>query len=158
MTRRTLMKRLLQAGSLLVAAVIGIPALLTGAAPAITRRRLENWRAIGTLEEFPLRSVREARVNPSLEGWPRELGPALVYVWRRTEDEVVVFSRACTDLGCPVTYDPGSAWYFCPCHGGIFDHEGRRRAGPPERPLDRYASRVRNGMVEIDVRSVPPVA
>ena len=30
------------------------------------------------------------------------------------------------------------AGYGCPCHGGQYDPEGNRTAGPPTRALDRY--------------------
>ena len=39
----------------------------------------------------------------------------------------------------PVTMDPViPAGYGCPCHGGQYDPEGNRTAGPPVRALDRY--------------------
>jgi Rieske Fe-S protein len=39
----------------------------------------------------------------------------------------------------PVTMDPVlPANYGCPCHGGSYDTEGNRVAGPPVRALDRY--------------------
>jgi menaquinol-cytochrome c reductase iron-sulfur subunit len=52
-------------------------------------------------------------------------------------------------------YDRGSACFFCPCHGGIFRQNGERLAGPPKRPMYRYAHRLRDGIVEIDLQSVP---
>jgi hypothetical protein len=76
-----------------------------------------------------------------VEGEPRPLSRQGVYVWRPTDEEVVVFSRSCTDLGCPVIWDGGSQCFFCPCHGGIFARDGRRMAGPPDRELYRYANR-----------------
>jgi Rieske Fe-S protein len=43
-------------------------------------------------------------------------------------------------LNGPVTMDPAIvAGYGCPCHGGQYDPEGNRIAGPPVRALDRYA-------------------
>jgi menaquinol-cytochrome c reductase iron-sulfur subunit len=91
------------------------------------------------------------------EDWAATLRERGVYVWRRSEQEVVVFARNCTDLSCPVTWDPGSQWFFCPCHGGIFSKDGERMAGPPKRPLYRYTNRIRDGVVEIDLRSLPPI-
>jgi Rieske Fe-S protein len=47
----------------------------------------------------------------------------------------------------PVTMDPvilGSG-YGCPCHGGQYDPEGNRTAGPPVRALDRYDFEIDNG-------------
>jgi menaquinol-cytochrome c reductase iron-sulfur subunit len=89
--------------------------------------------------------------------WARSLGEKGVFVWRASEEEVVVFSRNCTDLSCPVTWDPGSNWFYCPCHGGIFAQDGTNVAGPPTRPLYRYANRVQNGVLEIDLLSLPPM-
>jgi menaquinol-cytochrome c reductase iron-sulfur subunit len=79
----------------------------------------------------------------------------------------IIYSR-CVHLGCPVqpngprfedqkkTYkDPAGstvtltpvqpAGFGCPCHGGAYDTEGNRTAGPPVRSLDRYAFSVKNG-------------
>ncbi len=37
------------------------------------------------------------------------------------------------------------AGFGCPCHGGQYDTEGNRTAGPPVRALDRYEFSIRNG-------------
>ena len=39
------------------------------------------------------------------------------------------------------------AGFGCPCHGGQYDTEGNRTAGPPVRALDRYAFEIRDGRV-----------
>ena len=43
-------------------------------------------------------------------------------------------------LGCPV--QANATGFACPCHGGQYDTEGRRIAGPPVRPLNRYETTV----------------
>jgi Rieske Fe-S protein len=46
----------------------------------------------------------------------------------------------------PVQLDPViPAGYGCPCHGGQYDPEGNRIAGPPVRALDRYDYEIDNG-------------
>jgi hypothetical protein len=35
--------------------------------------------------------------------------------------------------------------FGCPCHGGQYDNEGNRTAGPPVRALDRYGYSIRDG-------------
>ena len=78
-------------------------------------------------------------------------------------------SNRCAHLGCPV--QPGgpvfdskkqtvktkdgsevtlipalpAAGFICPCHGGSYDQEGNRIAGPPVRALDRYRFLIRDG-------------
>jgi Rieske Fe-S protein len=74
----------------------------------------------------------------------------------------IIYSR-CVHLGCPVQpngpkfedkavkYKDVSltpvqpAGFGCPCHGGAYDTEGNRTAGPPVRSLDRYAFSIVNG-------------
>jgi Rieske Fe-S protein len=82
-----------------------------------------------------------------------------------------IISNHCAHLGCPVqangptgkklTGTPNAvehtkngrvdltsvipAGYGCPCHGGQYDPEGNRIAGPPVRALDRYAFEIDNG-------------
>jgi quinol---cytochrome c reductase iron-sulfur subunit, bacillus type len=74
-----------------------------------------------------------------------------------------ILSNHCVHLGCPVqpngphpltekteyldvTLIPTQPSGFgCPCHGGQYDNEGNRTAGPPVRALDRYAFSVRDG-------------
>jgi Rieske Fe-S protein len=74
-----------------------------------------------------------------------------------------IISNHCAHLGCPVqpngpvdddkkkeyknvTLIPTvPAGFGCPCHGGQYDTEGNRTAGPPVRALDRYPFSIRNG-------------
>jgi Rieske Fe-S protein len=75
-----------------------------------------------------------------------------------------IISNHCAHLGCPVqpngpldspqtkkfgdvTLIPtvSIAGFGCPCHGGQYDTEGNRIAGPPVRALDRYSFSIRNG-------------
>ncbi|MDQ3676621.1 MAG: Rieske 2Fe-2S domain-containing protein, partial [Actinomycetota bacterium] len=52
----------------------------------------------------------------------------------------------------PVRYVPASEQFLCPCHGGSYDTEGKVTGGPPVRPLDRFYTRMREGLVEIGPR------
>src|SRR5690606_1998296 len=124
-----------------LAAVVGVPLLALAGGPVLRRGRAALWVSLGPLADFAVGGVQ--RVHVSLPTAARALSPLAVYLWRPSADEVVVFSRECTDLRCPVTWDAGSGWFFCPCHGGIFATDGTPRAGPPSRPLDRYAVRIR---------------
>lgn len=50
--------------------------------------------------------------------------------------EFTVVSNICMHLGCPV--QASNAGFICPCHGGAYNADGARTAGPPVRPLDRF--------------------
>jgi len=74
----------------------------------------------------------------------------------------ILYSR-CVHLGCPVQPNgpideaalkkvgdvelrPVLAQSFgCPCHGGLYNAEGNREAGPPVRSMDRFTFSIRNG-------------
>jgi Rieske Fe-S protein len=81
-----------------------------------------------------------------------------------------IISNRCAHLGCPVQANGPTgailgeknltehtkngplllrpvlpAGFGCPCHGGQYDTEGNRTAGPPVRALDRYSFDIDNG-------------
>jgi Rieske Fe-S protein len=84
-----------------------------------------------------------------------------------------IISNRCAHLGCPVQANGPSgeilgqprktlkggdngpvsllpvvpAGFGCPCHGGQYDTEGNRTAGPPVRALDRYDYAIRDGRI-----------
>ncbi len=64
----------------------------------------------------------------------------------------MAISTRCAHLGCPVRYIQASQRFVCPCHGGVYDFEGKVDGGPPVRPLDRFYTRVRNGRVQVGER------
>jgi menaquinol-cytochrome c reductase iron-sulfur subunit len=154
MDRRKLCSRLAQLLGLVVVSVAGVPAMLTALSPAPIRRRRQTWTALGSLDQFPVGEMHEA-VVASPASWPQANLAETVYVWRTAADAAIVFSRNCTDLRCPVVWDKGSECFYCPCHGGIFAKDGMPMAGPPPRPLYRFAARVRDGLLEIDPSSLP---
>jgi menaquinol-cytochrome c reductase iron-sulfur subunit len=84
----------------------------------------------------------------------------------RTDDGVPSFTTLysrCVHLGCPVQPNGPidedaktdvngielrpvlAASFGCPCHGGLYDSEGNRTAGPPVRSLDRFEFSIKNG-------------
>lgn len=157
MTRRELLSRVVAGTGLVAAGIVGLPALLNVLSPLFERQRDVQWQPLGPVENFPVGEMTEATFAPPRQQETSEgLGEKMVYVWRESAENTVVFSRHCTDLGCGVIWDPGSEWFFCPCHGGIFAKNGERKAGPPQRPLYRYETRRQEGVLEIDLASLPP--
>lgn len=158
MDRRKLLSLTIAGTGCVIAGAVGVPVLINMMAPAFVVDDIEDWRPVGSLADFPVGVMQSKEVVISEQKEHQALSRRSVYIWRRSEEEFIVYSRACSDLGCPIVWDPGSEWFFCPCHGGIFDKEGERRAGPPKKGLWRYANRIQNGVLEINVRSVPPMA
>jgi menaquinol-cytochrome c reductase iron-sulfur subunit len=158
MNKRKFSKYIIVGGGMLVSGIVGIPAFLAALSPSLRRVKKENWQPVGHMDHFQEGVMTKAVVPVPREDWSQSLREKGVFVLRESRDEVIVFSRNCTDLSCPVRWDPGSGWFFCPCHGGIFSNQGEPKAGPPKSPLYRYAYRIRNRILEIDLNSIPPMA
>ena len=57
---------------------------------------------------------------------------------RRQNGELAAYSRRCTHLSCPVSFQPDKDRLYCPCHNGAFAAgDGTVLQGPPLHPLPR---------------------
>ncbi len=67
-------------------------------------------------------------------------------------NQFIAISTRCMHLGCPVRFVDASQRFICPCHGGVYDFQGGVAGGPPVRPLDRFYTRIRDGVVQVGPR------
>jgi Rieske Fe-S protein len=67
-------------------------------------------------------------------------------------DQFIAISTRCAHAGCPVRWVTAAQRFVCPCHGGVYDFQGKVTGGPPVRPLDRFVTRVRGGQVQVGPR------
>src|SRR6266516_2357999 len=63
-----------------------------------------------------------------------------VLVLKNAAQEVLAIDAKCTHEGCTVQYLAGESAIWCACHNARFDLDGRVLAGPPPRPLPKYAT------------------
>jgi nitrite reductase/ring-hydroxylating ferredoxin subunit len=141
------------------AAAFTLPALGFAIAP-IFHREAFPWQPVGVPSDFPS-DTYATKVITIVQGIG-EAGKTIAYVRARnpsidTEPEdqynrFIALSSRCMHLGCPVRYVGAAQRFICPCHGGVYDFRGTVAGGPPVRPLDRFYTRLRNGMVEIGPR------
>jgi len=157
-TRRRLMTLGAHTAGGLAAAAFTLPALGFAAGSAVFERPKVRWRAVGKPEDFS-DITYSPRVITETSG-VGEIGKTTVYV-RRYNPAIdsepvpggfVILSTRCMHLGCPVRYTEAAQRFICPCHGGVYDFEGKVNGGPPVRPLDRFYARVRNGLLEVGPR------
>jgi menaquinol-cytochrome c reductase iron-sulfur subunit len=108
----------------------------------------KGWVSVGALQDFQVGvPTRVVPVRQITDAWVSGDAPVAAYVYRRSESEVTAFDIHCTHLGCPLDYIGAARRFLCPCHGGVFDREGEVMAGPPPRPMARFAARVEGGEV-----------
>jgi len=152
--------RILAGISACIGVVLGLPLIVFLFGPALrgtyqwrwlgrseppTLQASVPWVAVGELTALPDGTPTLVTVAmPVQDGWVTENAQVAVYV-RRSGNQAAVFDFHCTHLGCPVSWNTGAKLFFCPCHGGVFDADGKHVSGPPPRPLDQYATKVENG-------------
>jgi cytochrome b6-f complex iron-sulfur subunit len=82
-----------------------------------------------------------------------KFGSRPVLLVRASDTEWRAFSAVCTHLNCTVQYQEQSRQIWCACHNGLYDLNGSVVSGPPPRPLEEYAVRVRGEEVVISRRA-----
>lgn len=157
-------------GSKLLAALVGIGALLVPTAAGVTvlldpvlKKRKGgdgddgNWIRVASLSQVPPDGIPRqfAVVEPKpTDKWnlyePQSERPVLLR--RTSEDETpVALSVTCPHLGCIVSYDAKSEDIICPCHNAVFDASGKRLDANSVSPRDLDPMEVRVDEVTGDV-------
>ena len=68
----------------------------------------------------------------------------------RDEEGFYAISIVCTHLGCIVS--PLKTGFSCPCHGSLFDAQGKVKQGPAPKPLNWFEIvRLPNGVLTVNV-------
>jgi Rieske Fe-S protein len=161
-TRRRFMTGVAHGAGGVAVAAFALPALGFAAGSALFDRPPPRWKPVGAPSDFPQETYRP-RVITEVSGIG-QVGRTTIYVRARNpkvdappnppgyDEDFLAVSTRCNHLGCPVRYIEAAQRFVCPCHGGVYDFEGKVSGGPPVRPLDRFYTRVRNGQVEIGPR------
>ena len=166
--------RFLEGTTLGLGAVIGglvtVPAVGLMVAPAYVKQGYPDID-LGPLENFTEGSwfVTSFFLHPEAGEVARRTAYIRNNGQLKGKPSFTIISNRCAHLGCPVqpngpvqddqekkikgengqqvTLIPmlPAGGFGCPCHGGQYDPEGNRTAGPPVRGLDRYDYEVRDG-------------
>ncbi len=70
------------------------------------------------------------------------------------EDDFIAFSTTCPHLGCQVHWESQKKRFFCPCHNGAFNAQGKGTEGPPAKAgqsLIQYPLKIKGGLLFINV-------
>jgi Rieske Fe-S protein len=152
-----------------IGGIVTVPALGFAIVPAFTKQHSKDVD-VGPITDYPVGQYVVATFlrDPS-QG---EVSRRTAYIRNNGlvggKPSFTVLSNRCAHLGCPVqpngpmftnkektektkggevslTPMLPAGGFGCPCHGGQYDQEGNRTAGPPVRALDRYEFSIRNG-------------
>ncbi len=151
-----------------ITGIVAGPVIGFAVLPAFTGDELDAVD-LGPLDEYPKGEWREATYlqDPAAGEVSRRTAFVRNNGMVEAKPSVTIISNRCVHLGCPVqsggprqdedretiktelaelTVTPiQPANFSCPCHGGAYDTEGNRIAGPPVRALDRYKYSIKGG-------------
>jgi menaquinol-cytochrome c reductase iron-sulfur subunit len=157
-TRRTLFTGGALAAGGIASAAFALPPLGFALGPLFEETEDQRFTDVGSVDDFNTQGYVPRVVT--LVDDVGEAGKTTVYIRRfdprRDKDKLkqpyVAISTRCMHLGCPVRYVAASERFICPCHGGVYEFDGKVGGGPPVRPLDRFETKVRGGRVLLGPR------
>lgn len=108
----------------------------------------ETWIPIG--DASTLKDNEPTKITFSYQrkdGWTTQEARKTVFATRLPDGGVKVLANRCTHLGCAVDWSSTDGHFTCPCHGGVFDAEGKVVSGPPPKPLQTLAAKIENNTI-----------
>ena len=151
-----------------ITAIVALPIVGFAILPAFTEED-PSGVDLGPIDNFPEGEFVEATflLDPSKGEVSRRTAFVRYNGMTEGQPSYTIISNRCVHLGCPVQaagprneeeqeqIDANGvevrltpvlpANYTCPCHGGAYDIEGNRTAGPPVRALDRFKFSIIDG-------------
>jgi menaquinol-cytochrome c reductase iron-sulfur subunit len=141
----------------IASAAFGLPALGFAVGPIFERSVSDRFQDVGAEADFNPQTYVPKVI--SIQEGTGEAGKTTVYIRKRGPQDrdkltypYVAISTRCAHLGCPVRFVQASERFICPCHGGIYESDGKVAGGPPVRPLDRFETKVAGGRVLVGAR------
>lgn len=118
-----------------------------------------NWKVSDFNDKLPTHVTFQQHID---DAWNSQDKPNDVYVITY-QSKLMIMSHVCTHLGCHVNgsiqngksvspqYNGGQDWFFCPCHGSMYNIYGvPTPTSPAPRPLDLYEYRLHSdGTIEV---------
>jgi Rieske Fe-S protein len=136
-------------------AALTLPPLI---APAL-RRQDADWVALGRAgAPTPGRAALPPKGAVARATFTRDVADAYlprapqtttVFVAGLGDGRYEVLDARCTHLGCPLVWDQATRQFQCRCHGAVFDELGEVVSGPAPRALDRYATKMQDGVLYV---------
>lgn len=146
-TRRNFMVRTIIGIMVFIGAALAVPFGGFGILPAL-RKKEPDWSDTGTIKDLKVNEPQERRFSQVVKsGWQEEKQERTIWIVKRPDNTVTAYSPNCPHLGCGYRWFDTDQRFKCPCHGSIFDIDGKVLAGPSPRPLDTLPVKMENNRV-----------
>jgi menaquinol-cytochrome c reductase iron-sulfur subunit len=142
LTRRNFYVGAIYAIGALISAALGVPAAVYLLFPP-KAQKADEWIEIGDTSRLAPNVPMEMTFRRNrVDGWKVISEKSTAWVVKSAGNQVTAFGPQCTHLGCAYHWDDGKNLFLCPCHNSLFGADGKVKAGPAPRPLDRYDVKV----------------
>jgi menaquinol-cytochrome c reductase iron-sulfur subunit len=159
-SRRTFLFKLAVLLNAAVGTVLAVPLVGYLLGPAVKKDAATGaWVNLGPVDGFPVGETRLADFqSPTTSFGDGDTGKVACWVRRVSASQFQVFAVNCAHLGCPVRWFAESKLFMCPCHGGAYYQDGARAAGPPERGLFEYRTKLDGDALMIHAGDMPTLS
>ena len=113
--------------------------------PQAAAAAANTLQKVGSVAEFPVNT-------PTLVSYNGSATEEGIYLINQGAEGFIALDFHCTHLQCAVTWVQASKQFICPCHGGLFDIQGKVIGGPPPKALMRRIVKIEGGNVMIGGR------
>ncbi len=146
-SRRTVLGGLVGLINVAMASAVVGPVVGFIASPLRGGKVRGRWIPVLDLRELQDGETRAVDYEVSVEDGYMTADRVYSVYLQRKRGKVVAYDPTCPHLGCHVEYKERKRRYVCPCHGGVFDEDGKHLSGPPPRGLTKIATKVEDGKV-----------
>jgi len=149
-SRRRFLELFIGVFTSLIGIALAIPFLgaVIGGSPRVQKRLFSK---VGPVASLPVgKPVDIAYEEMGSDAYVQRMAVRHLWVIKRSDSDVVVYSPICPHLGCRYDWDAGDSLFKCPCHASVFTIDGRVVSGPAPRPLDTLPAQVRQGILYVE--------
>lgn len=148
--RRDFMKLSVFVLATLSGILMGLPLIGSVIGPALQRGK-NHFAKVGKVDSLEMGTPEDLNFADLTEdAFIRSTNLHSVWVIKKSDTDVTVYSPICPHLGCRYEWQADSDHFVCPCHGSVFSKDGSVLAGPAPRPLDTLPSKVENGELYVE--------
>src|SRR5664279_2290393 len=154
-SRRDFLMNLSMGVGAVAALAVTIPVVGALLAPLLGKEN-QDWVTVGADKDFKPGSVTLVTFqNPDPEAFAGVTANTASWLRKDLNNHFIAFAVNCSHLGCPVRWEDNANLFMCPCHGGVYYHDGTVASGPPPRALSQYKVRIYQGKVQIQTGPIP---
>ena len=116
----------------------------------ISNKKKESYSKVTSLDSIPENEPVEPSFVMTLEdAFIKSTKAQEVWVVKKSDIDVTVFSPICPHLGCRYQWDSNRKLFICPCHHSVFNIDGNVVSGPSPRSLDSLPRKIENNYLYV---------